>query len=179
MPQKTVLFDLVHNEMLNIDDGEFSEFLNLLKRMDLKIKKTENEHLKKNMLSDVDLLIIGNPIDDYFSSLEVKLIIDFVRIGGGLLILSEYGADSLQKTNLNDICGKFGITFDKNIIKEINQANQNCSSILHIKDFLKHQITRHIREITIGGACSLILSKNSRPIFRIDKLIYCQFPQHH
>jgi len=169
MPQKTILFDLAHNEMLNIDDAEFSEFLNLLKRIDLKIKRTENEHLKKNMLSDVDLLIIGNPIDDYFSSLEVKLIIDFVRTGGGLLILSEYGADYLQKTNLNDICGKLGILFEKNIIKEINKVNQNCSSILHIRDFAKHYITRNIREIIIGGACSLILSKNTKPIFRINK----------
>ncbi len=169
MPQKTILFDLAHNEMLNIEDAEFSEFLNLLKRMDIKIKKTENEHLRKNMLSDVDLLIIGNPIDDYFSSLEVKYIVDFVRRGGGLLLLSEYGADYLQKTNLNDISGKFGILFEKNIIKEINKVNQNGSSILHIKDFSKHQINRHLREIIIGGACSLILSKNAKPIFQINK----------
>ncbi|MFX1571404.1 MAG: hypothetical protein ACFFB0_01535 [Promethearchaeota archaeon] len=169
MPQKTILCDLSHNEMLNIEDAEFTEFLNLLKRMDIKIKKTEDEHLKKNMLSDVDLLIIGNPIDDYFSSLEVKYIVDFVRSGGGLLLLSEYGADYLQKTNLNDISGKFGILFEKNIIKETIQGNQNGSSILHIKDFSKHQLNRHIREIVIGGACSLILSKNAKPIFRISK----------
>ncbi|MFX1312210.1 MAG: hypothetical protein ACFFHD_06320 [Promethearchaeota archaeon] len=169
MPQKTILFDLTHNEMLNIEDAEFSEFLNLLKRMDFRIKKTENEHLKKDLLSDVDLLIIGNPIDDYFSSIEVKYIIDFVRNGGGILLLSEYGADHLQKTNLNDISGKFGILFEKNIIKEINRTNQKSSSILSIKNFSKHNITRHIREIVIGGACSLILSKNAKPIFRITK----------
>jgi len=169
MPQKTILFDLAHNEMLNMEDAEFSEFLNLLKRMDIKIKKTENEHLKKNILSDVDLLIIGNPIDDYFSSIEVKYIVDFVRSGGGLLLLSEYGADYLQKTNLNDISGKFGILFEKNIIKEIDKVNQNLSSILHINDFPKHQITRHMREIVIGGACSLFLSKKAKPLFQISK----------
>jgi len=169
MPQKTILFDLAHNEMLNIEDNEFSDFLSLLKRMDTRIKKTENEHLKKNILSDVDLLVIGNPIDDYFSSIEVKYIVDFVRSGGGLLLLSEYGADYLQKTNLNDISGKFGILFEKNIIKESTRENQNISSILHINKFSKHQITKNLREIVVGGACSLLLSKDAKPIFQINK----------
>ncbi|KKN04452.1 hypothetical protein LCGC14_1097260, partial [marine sediment metagenome] len=107
---------------------------------------------------------IGNPIDDLFSSIEIKIIVDYVRSGGGLLLLSEYGSDYLQKTNINDISGKFGISFEKNIIKEINTTNQNCTSILHIQDFVKHPLTKNVREIKIGGACSLILSKEANPL---------------
>ena len=150
--------------MLNIEDEEFSEFINLLKRLDLKIKRNEKENITKEVLDKSDLLVIGNPINDFFSSIEIKNIVDFVRSGGGLLLLSEYGADFLQKTNLNDISGKFGIFFEKNIIKEANSVNQNCTSILHIQNFSNHQITKQIREINIGGACSLFLKKEAKPL---------------
>ncbi|MFX1569424.1 MAG: hypothetical protein ACFFCV_13765 [Promethearchaeota archaeon] len=162
MLKKTILFDLTHNEMLNVDEEEFKDFINLLKQLDLKIKKNENGDLTKQTLEDIDLVVIGNPIDDFFSSLEIKQIVDHVRSGGGLIILSEYGADFLQKTNLNDLTGKFGIFFDKNLIKEKNKSNQNCTSILHIQDFSKHQMTKNLREMKIGGACSLNLSKDAK-----------------
>jgi hypothetical protein len=169
MLKKTILFDVAHNEMLNIEDKEFAEFLNLLRRLDINISKNESEHLTKEILRDVDLLVIGNPIDDFFSTPEVKIIVDFVRSGGGLLLLSEYGSDYLQKTNINDISGKFGIKFEKNLIKEVNKVNQNCTSILHIQDFLKHQLTKHIREIKIGGACSIFLSKDAKPLLQSNE----------
>lgn len=167
--KKTILFDLTHNEMLNIEDEEFKEFMDLLKRLDLKIKKNENGHITKEILENIDLLILGNPIDDFFSSLEIKHIIDHVRNGGGLLLLSEYGSDYLQKTNINDISGKFGIFFEKNIIKEMNSNNQNCTSILHIQDFFKHQMTKNIREVIIGGACSLFLDKDVKPLMQSNE----------
>ncbi|MCK4479756.1 MAG: hypothetical protein KAV01_04445 [Candidatus Lokiarchaeota archaeon] len=169
MLKKSVLIDVTHNEMLNIDDEEFKEFLNLLKRLDLKVKKNGNGRITKEILENIDLLIIGNPIDDFFSSLEIKHIVDHVRSGGGLLLLSEYGADSLQKTNLNDIAGKFGIIFEKNLIKEMNDNNQNCTSILHIQDFLKNQITKNIREMIIGGSCSLLLNKDVKPLLQTNE----------
>ncbi len=152
--------------MLNINEDEFQEFLNLLKRLDLKIKKNENDQITKEILENIDLLIIGNPIDDFFSSLEIKHVVDHVRSGSGLLLLSEYGSDSLQKTNLNDVAGKFGIFFEKNLIKEMNDNNQNCTSILHIQDFLKHQITKNLREMIIGGACSLYINREVKPLLQ-------------
>ncbi|MFX0008664.1 MAG: hypothetical protein ACFFA7_18550 [Promethearchaeota archaeon] len=173
--KKTVLIDLAHNEMLNIDDEEFNDFLDLLKRLDLKIRKNEDGHITKEILENIDLLILGNPIDDFFSSLEIKHIVDHVRNGAGLLLLSEYGADYLQKTNLNDISSKFGIFFEKNIIKEMNSNNNNCTSILHIQDFEKHQITKNIRELFIGGTCSLFLSKGAKPLLQSnDKLVWSE-----
>ena len=161
---KTILFDLTHNEMLDIEDEEFSEFSKLLERLDVKIKKNEQEHLTKQVLATIDLLVIGNPINDFFSSIEIKIIVDFVRSGGSLLLMSEYGSDFLQKTNLNDISGKFGIFFEKNIIKEANSVNQNCTSILHIHEFSNHKMMKQIREINIGGACSLSLNKEAKPL---------------
>ena len=101
MLERTILFDLFHNEMLDINENDFSDFLNLLKRFNLKIKKNENKNLTSKLLENVNILVIGNPIDDYFSNIEIKDICNYVRIGGSLLLISEYGADYLQKTNLN------------------------------------------------------------------------------
>jgi len=166
MPKKTVLIDLSHNEMLNIHEDEFSEFLELLKPLNLKIRTNENKNITEKQLQNIDILIIGNPIDNYFSSIEIKSIIDFVREGGNLLLISEYGADYLQKTNLNDISGKyFGIYFQKNIVKKYNKINQNCDSILTIQDFKDHITTNQLRDIILGGSCSLLINKNSEPLF--------------
>ena len=169
MLKKTILFDNAHNEMLNIEDKEFTDFANLLRRLDISIKLNENKNLVKDIVRDVDVLVIGNAIDDFFSSNEIKIIVDFVRSGGGLLLLSEYGSDYLQKTNINDLSGKFGIKFEKNLIKEVNKANQNCTSILHIQKFPKHQFTKHIRDIKIGGACSIFLNKDAKPLLKSEK----------
>ena len=170
LKKTTTLIDLSHNEMLHIEDDEFSEFFKLLQRFNTKITKNENRDLSQELLQDIDILIIGNPIDDYFSNIEIKAIVDFVRIGGNLLILSEYGADYLQKTNLNDISGThFGIYFQKNLIKELNNVNHNSTSIVHIQRFNNKQIGNGLREVIIGGACSLFLSRDAKPLLLTNK----------
>ena len=166
MKNPTLLFDLAHNEMLNIESEDFSDFLELLHSLGFKVKTNDNNNLINKVFQNIEVLILGNPIDDYFSSIEIKNIIDFVRSGGRLLIISEYGGDYVQKTNLSDIAGKyFGIFLQKNIVKEYNKINENCSSILHIQNFQSHKITRQLRELVIGGTCSLLLNKNSKPLF--------------
>jgi hypothetical protein len=167
MPKKsTILFDLAHNEMLNINDEDFTEFSELIKNLGIKIKTNENKNIIETLLQNVDILVIGNPINEYFSDIEIKAIVDFVRQGGNLLLISEYGADYLQKTNLNDISGKFfGIYFQKNIVKEYNKDNQNCSSIIYVYKFQKHEINKQLRDIVLGGSCSFLLNKYSEPLF--------------
>ncbi|MFX0059590.1 MAG: hypothetical protein ACFE85_15710 [Candidatus Hodarchaeota archaeon] len=168
MLRKTILFDLSHNEMLNIEEQEFSNLLNLLQSLNLKIKKNENRNLTKKVLDNVDILVIGNPIDDYFSNIEIKEIVDFVRNGGGTLLISEYGADYLQKTNLNDISAThFGIHFEKNIVKRSTKDDQNSSSIVKIYNSFNHEITNSLREIVIGGSCSLFLDKEAEALLKV------------
>ncbi|GAH59390.1 unnamed protein product, partial [marine sediment metagenome] len=93
-----------------------------------------------------------------------------VRLGGSLLLVSEYGADYLQKTNLNDITNHFGFLFEKNLIKEQNPKNQNCSSILHIHEFPEVDFLNGLREVVIGGTCSLYLKKGAKVLLKTSKL---------
>jgi hypothetical protein len=168
MLEKTILFDLCHNEMLNIEEEEFSDFKNLLKNLNLRYKINKSESLTKSGIQNTDIIVIGNPIDDYFSVQEIRLIGDFVRTGGALILISEYGADFLQKTNLNDLSGKnFGIFFERNLIKEIKDGKE--SSIIHVKDFNQKKIINNLREIVFGGTCSLFLNNESRSLIQTSE----------
>ncbi len=168
-----ILFDLSHNEMLtpsNASDNEYNDFIHLLEKLNLEIKKNDDSEIINGLLKNVDVLIIGNPVNEFFSKAEIDSIIDYVRNGGSLLLVSEYGADYLQKTNLNDISAKnFNILFEKNIIREKNEINKKGSSIITIRSFPKHNTTNQIREIIVGGACSLLLNNNVSPLLILDE----------
>jgi len=169
MLRKTILFDLNHNEMLTLDD-DFSDFIKVLHNLNFKIEKNETKDLTKKVFENIEVLVLGNPIDDYFSNIEIKEITNFVRLGGSLLLVSEYGADYLQKTNLNDIAKNFGFLFEKNLIKEENPKNHNCSSILHIHEFPEAGFLNGLREVVIGGTCSLYLKKGANVLLETNKL---------
>ena len=70
MLERTILFDLSHNEMLNIYEDDFSDFLFLLEQANLIIKVNDNNELTSKVLQNIDILVIGNPIDDYFSNID-------------------------------------------------------------------------------------------------------------
>ncbi|TFF85577.1 MAG: hypothetical protein EU518_00915 [Promethearchaeota archaeon] len=173
--RSTILFDVSHNEMLNLSESEYSDFLNLLKTLNQDIIKNENSDITDELLVAIDILVIGNPINDYFSTSEINNIIDFVKQGGSLLLISEYGGDSLQKTNINDISGKyFDIFFEKTILKENKELNQNISSILNIKSFPEHDITHQLREVVIGGSCSILLKGNAIILLELNDNVWSE-----
>ena len=160
-----ILFDTIHNEMLNFKDDDFSEFINLVKRLGFTIIDLTYEAINKEILKDIDVFVLGNPISSYFSNVEINTIVDFVRERGNILVISEYGSDFLQKTNLNDLLGtNFGIFFEKNILKGIFDENTNCTSIISIHDFENHKITNQLREIVIGGTCSFLVNRFANPL---------------
>ncbi|MBD3213492.1 MAG: hypothetical protein GF311_12865 [Candidatus Lokiarchaeota archaeon] len=120
-------------------------------------------------MRNIDVFVIGNPINEYFSIKEINSIIDFVKHGGSLLLISEYGGDVLQKTNINDISGKyFNIFFEKNILKEKKPSNNNSSNIIKISSFSDHEITTQLREVVIGGSCSLLIKGNATILLSLN-----------
>ncbi len=166
-----ILINQTHNEMLNESDEEFADFFKFLKQQSIKVDFNRNRDITKSLFSSIDIFVIGNPIGELFSSSEIDAIIDYVREGGALLLMSEYGSDFLQKTNLNDISNKhFGIYFEKNIVKEHNKINQNCPSILNIRKINKsYKFSNQIRELVIGGTCSLFLNQKAKLLLKTDQ----------
>jgi len=170
LKKSSMLFDLAHQEMLNPNDDDFSEFFDLLQRIGVKIVVNKTKEIVKEVIEGIDILVIGNPIEKYFTNVEIKNIVAFVMEGGGLLCLSDYGADFLQKTNLNDLVGThFGIFYEKNLLKENNPINQNCSSILSINKFNDHKITAQLREVVVGGTCSFLINRYAKPLLETNE----------
>lgn len=156
------LFDDSHNEMLNYEDEEYFEFKELLVKNNFTLKQCEKPILSQEDLSEIDILIIGNPINEYFSKEEIEIILNYTRSGGSLLLIAEFGGDFIQKTNLNDLSKNFGIFFESSIIKQ--DTNELSENIHIIKSFNKHKITNNLNKILIGGACTLKIREPAKPL---------------
>ena len=155
----SVLVDATHKEILNYPDEDFRSFWSLLTRMGCSILPHDLGKITSEILKDIDLLLIGCPVNRYFLTDEIHSIIDFVIAGGNLFVMSEYGGDSVQKTNLNDLMGNFGIYFENTAIRA--SGTNGFRSLLMITDIVKHEITKNVRKIILGGCSSLRIAKDA------------------
>lgn len=161
MPRKSfsVVLDHSHGELLNLADEEFRPFGRLLEQMNCALTVHNSGKITGDILSDADLLIVGCPINHYFLYDEISDITDFVINGGCLLIASEYGGDSVQKTNLNDLTKNFGLYFENTAIR--TKDDTGSTSLPLITKVINHDITKGIRKIMLGGTCTIRTAKNA------------------
>ncbi|MHA1728065.1 MAG: hypothetical protein ACTSWY_04975, partial [Promethearchaeota archaeon] len=152
--------DQSHGEILNLSDNEFRQFAKLLARVYGVIAVHNSGNITEEILEGVNLLILGCPANSYFLKEEIRLIVDFVVKGGNLFVLSEYGADSVQKTNLNDLTKHFGIYFEKTVVHTSN-GNTGATSLQMITDIINHEITKDVHKVMLGGCCSIRTAKNA------------------
>ena len=146
-----ILFDYAHNEMINLEDIEYLPFRNLLKSMECAIGFNHESRITQDILQNIDVLVIGCPVESYFVSQEIGTIVDWVSSGGNLLVMSEVGV--LQKTNLNDLMKHFGLYFENTTLRSKKSTDTN--SIVLITDIVEHAITKNVKKIMVGG-CSTI-----------------------
>jgi hypothetical protein len=146
-----ILFDYAHGEILNLEDSEYKPLKNLLKSMECVILGNEENRISAEMLHNIDVLVIGSPVESYFVSQEISAIIDFVSAGGNLLVMSEVGI--LQKNNLNDLMKHFGLYFENTTLR--SDKNTETNSIIMIANIVEHAITKNVKKIMVGG-CSTI-----------------------
>ncbi|TFG21009.1 MAG: hypothetical protein EU530_01585 [Promethearchaeota archaeon] len=146
-----ILFDYAHNEIINLEDNEYHPFRNLLKSMECVIGFNHQSRITQDILQNIDLLVIGCPVESYFVSQEIGTIVDWVSSGGNLLVMSEVGV--LQKTNLNDLMKQFGLYFENTTLR--SKTNTETNSIVLITDIVDHAITKNVKKVMVGG-CSTI-----------------------
>jgi len=146
-----ILFDYAHGEMLNLEDSEYKSFRELLKSMECVISSNDTDRISPELLQNIDVLVLGCPVESYLISSEISAIIDFVSAGNSLLVVSEVGV--LQKTNLNDLMKHFGLYFENTTVR--SQKSTETNSIIMITDIIEHSITKNVKKIMFGG-CSTI-----------------------
>ncbi|MHA1821223.1 MAG: hypothetical protein ACTSU2_08980 [Promethearchaeota archaeon] len=162
----TILIDYAHGEILNLTDNEFKLFNDLLIDRGYTSLINYSNKLNSELLRDTDLLIIGCPVNSHLLKEEVHDIIDFVTAGGCLLVMSDYGGDIVQKTNLNELTGYFGIYFENTAVKSTSNPGVYTKTAPVITEFNydNEVITKNVKKIIMGGCCSLRLGKEAFPI---------------
>ena len=157
----SALIDYAHGEILNLSDTEFKPFADLLNRSGCSLTFNRSGKITEDSLDGIVLLIIGCPVNHHLSQSEIKLIVNFVMAGGCLLSINEYGGDSIQKTNLNELMKYFGIYFEETTVRTENTTNTGSSSLPLITDIAPHEVSKNVRKIILGGCCSIRVAKEA------------------
>jgi len=146
-----IMLDYAHNEIIDLNDTEYSSLKNLLHSMECVVFSNDENRISQEILQNVDVLIIGCPVESYFVSQEIGVIVDWVSSGGNLLVMSDVGV--LQKTNLNDLMKHFGLYFENTTLR--SKKSPETNSIVMITDIVEHSITKNVKKVMVGG-CSTI-----------------------
>ena len=110
------------------------------------------DEIKKEILANYEILIIARPFNSKFSKKnEIPVITEFVQNGGGLFLLHDEPGDYGNKTNLNDISIKFGITFDEGLIGGCKDFKSGWLTRPIIHEFADHPITKGVKNIWYWG----------------------------
>ncbi|MBD3187773.1 hypothetical protein GF325_13135 [Candidatus Bathyarchaeota archaeon] len=157
MSQVRVCFESSHGEQVQIEAVQYSELIDKLIEMNFKIGVITKAPLTMSKLSDYNILIIGNPKENYFSDDEINDIKNFVYQGGGLLLINDQGGDPTNKNNLSKLGSIFGISFGTNILINDNAQSEDDEQLITTGNFLNHFIMRGIEKIAFKSTCALQL----------------------
>jgi len=165
-----IFFDQFHNNSITIESPAFNSFINLLFNLNFQIGSISQQISYKKLIElfkikeekdfKNNLLILGNPQNLKYSMEEIYSILEFVKNGGNLLIITNEGGDLSNKTNLSEGFGThFGFKILNNII--FNQKN-NAGKVIWpiIIKFVDHPITVDLKSIVYASGCSFELLKN-------------------
>jgi hypothetical protein len=155
-----VCIESSHNEQVQIEAIQYSEFLDKIVEMDFHMGVIKNG-LNVQKLADYNVVIIGCPKESAFSPGEIDAIKQYVYNGGGLLLLSDQGGDAANKNNLSALAGVFGIKFTTNILVDKTAQSEEDEQLITISDFLNHFIMRGIEKIALKSPCSLEIFEES------------------
>jgi hypothetical protein len=157
--RRKVYFDQTQNERGKLD-STYSQLGTLLKDNDFDVEPyTEFMILAKN-LKDVDVLVFACPNSSKIRPPEIDVLKDYVKKGGGLLLLSLSSGDKGLMNNLSQVSEEFGITFDNTAVKD-DRSNAGLPTMPIITDIIAHPATEDVDSILIPSSCSLRIEKKA------------------
>lgn len=155
MPDEpTIGLDYTHNNNLTLEAPSYAEFTEFLFSSGYKLGKIQAGFDSLQKLETYDAILLSTPKNAKLDSHEIKLLEEYVKNGGGLLIVSSSGGDLINGTNLNDLTNKFGFEF---VPDEVNDSMSyvNFQKRPIINNFTPHILTEEVRKIVYSSACSI------------------------
>ncbi len=165
--EKVVLFDDTKDETAgNADwviDGAYSEWAEAIKKQGFAVRELSGYKITADDLKGVSVFVIPEP-QNPFTSEESEAIKNFVKNGGGLIIISDHsgadrnhsGYDAVRVFDDTLKTSDFGITFNKDKVSEHPIVNLNK------KEF--PDIFENVKAIGIWGGATITVSNNAKPL---------------
>ena len=155
MPEKAAIgLDNSHNNKLTMEASSYSDFTHFLFTSGYKLGKIQAGFNSLKKLETYNTIIISSPNNVKLTEEEINNLENFVKNGGGLLIVSSSGGDISNKTNLNEITRKFGFEFEPDEIQDsLNYVNLQKRPLL--SKFRAHIVTEQLQKIVLSSACSI------------------------
>ncbi|HEX7318057.1 MAG TPA: DUF6421 family protein [Pyrinomonadaceae bacterium] len=194
MPSLTpvrVLFDEYHSESWTIslararemnpdesNNSSYSQAAALLDKGEFVLNRNVSAPLSAESLKDADILVLIHPCDTRWElttssnspmldEAEINSIVDFVRGGGGLLVISEYENDKYGN-NLNALLRHFGLGIQNTTLTDKENAvdsNRTWVALSPETDADQPAVTEYVRKICYfrGGSCDILEAAEARP----------------
>lgn len=149
-----------HYKWEETDNGGFSIFGDAFKRNGAQISTLYNEPTEKN-LKQADIYIIvdpdtkkESPDPKYIMSKDVKVISDWVKNGGVLLMMANDSAN-VELPHFNTLAAKFGIHFNDDLLNHVMDDKHFLQGAFMIVD---NPVLKTAKKIYMKDICSLKLT---------------------
>jgi len=150
----SIALDYSHSNMLTLEASSYTDFTQFLFASGYKLGKIEAGFASVMTLKDYDAIIISSPKNIDLSPQEIENLEQYVRNGGGLLLVSTRGGDYVNRTNLNELTKIFGFRFVADEVSDsVNYVSVQKRQILD--KFKSHYITEQVQKIVLSSACSI------------------------
>ncbi|TFG15011.1 hypothetical protein EU537_01865 [Candidatus Thorarchaeota archaeon] len=148
-----IYFDQTQNERGRLDTT-YSELRQLLRDNDYDVEAYTDFMLLPKEIKSAGIMVFGCPNSSKLRKAEIAALKEFVKEGGGLMLLSHSGGDRGLMNNMSDVSKPFGITFENTAIKD-DKHNDGLPTMPFIRDLEDHAIMEEIDEILLPSGCTL------------------------
>lgn len=164
---KNVLFDAAHSQKAGnadwVTEGAFSDFGDKVEELGMKFY-SEKLKLTKELLELFGILILPEPNAPYTQE-EISAIIEFVKNGGGLFVISDHGHSDRNGNGWDSV--KIFNEFVPNFGFEFVGDNLEEAPLAHI---LPDEITKNIKEIGLWNGSSIkVLKKDVKILIKTSE----------
>lgn len=116
--------------------------------------------LTPELLKNYDILVLKVPTSPFAPS-EVEAVYDWVRKGGGLILIGEHTNVFGHATFINPVATRFGQRFISDMVYDLTTGDLN----LHrIPTLLSHPVAQNMPTFLFGGPCSMYGDLGARSI---------------
>ncbi|HUX97912.1 MAG TPA: hypothetical protein VMV49_00015 [Candidatus Deferrimicrobium sp.] len=161
-----ICFDTTQNERGKLNDN-YTTFKELIEKKGYVVEANLEFPITFSQLSRYDVVIFACPDRSKIREFELGEIWKYVRNGGGLVIMGSSGGDKGRMTNLNDLCEKFGITYNNDQVFD-DQHNYGIRNLAISTVFVNHPITDGLELVIIPSSCSLTVTKKALGVVFTD-----------